>query len=151
MRYRIFTKQNPKIKDKFNIIIEYKEKDDEYNKLIKYIENYKQNTRIVVKKDYDEIIINKEDIIYYFSDKKNNYCKTKDDTYKIKGKLYEIEKQDSECLRISKSCIINIHKIKKFDMSISGKILIVMENGAKLEVSRRKVADIKEFLDERSI
>ena len=105
----------------------------------------------VKKKDYDEIIINKEDIIYYFSDKKNNYCKTKDDTYKIKGKLYEIEKQDSECLRISKSCIINIHKIKKFDMSISGKILIVMENGAKLEVSRRKVADIKEFLDERSI
>jgi len=37
------------------------------------------------------------------------------------------------------------------DMSISGKILAVMEDGSRLQVSRRKVCDIKDFLDERSI
>ncbi|MCI8545788.1 MAG: LytTR family transcriptional regulator [Clostridia bacterium] len=151
MKFKIFTKKNPKLENRINIIVEYKEQDEAYNKIIQYIKRYTENTKIIVRKDYDEIIINKEDIIYYFSDKKNNYCKTKDGTYKIRSKLYEIEKENSECLRISKSCIINTYKLQKFDMSISGKILAVMEDGSKLQVSRRKVCDIKDFLDERSI
>lgn len=151
MKYKIFTKQNPKLEDNINIIVEYKERDEDYNKIINYIKQYAEDTKIIVKKDYDEIVIKKEDIIYYFSDKKNNYCKTKDETYKIKSKLYEIEKENSECLRISKSCIINTQKLQKFDMSISGKILAIMEDDTKLQVSRRKVCDIKDFLDERSI
>lgn len=151
MEYKIFTKKNQNLENKINIIVEYKEKDESYYNLLDYLKKYSKNTKIIVKKDNEEILINKEDIIYYFSDKKNNYCKTKDNVYKIKSKLYQIEKENPDCIRISKSYVINTNKIQKFDMNISGKILVVMEDGTKLQVSRRKICDIKDFLDERSI
>lgn len=72
MKFKIFTKKNLKLENRINIIVEYKEQDEAYNKIIQYIKRYTENTKIIVRKDYDEIIINKEDIIYYFSDKKNN-------------------------------------------------------------------------------
>lgn len=139
MEYKIFTKKNTKLENKVNIIIEYSEKSELYYNLVEYLKKYNQNTKIIVKKDNEDIIINKEDILYYFSDKKNNYCKTKEDIYKIKSKLYEIEKENPECIRISKSYVINTNKLQKFDMNISGKIIAVMEDGTKLQVSRRKI------------
>lgn len=151
MEYKIFTKRNLKLEQEFNVIIEYKEKDEQYNDFLNYIKKYNKKTKIIVKKDNRDIIINKEDIIYYFSDKKYNYCKTKEDSYRIKSKLYEIEKNNPEYLRISKCNIINTNKIRNFDMNISGKIIIVMEDGSRLQVSRRKICEIKDFLDKLSI
>ena len=46
MKFKIFTKKNPKLENKINIIVEYKEQDEEYNKLIKYIKRYTENTKI---------------------------------------------------------------------------------------------------------
>ena len=97
------------------------------------------------------IEINYDDVICFFSDKKYNYCKTKEKTYKIKSKLYEVEKMDPNFIRISKGCIANSKHIKSFDISETGRIVVIFDDGSKDYVSRRKIKSIMEFLDERSI
>lgn len=41
--------------------------------------------------DNDIFIINVSDIILFFGEEKNNFCKTKDSIYKIKERLYYLE------------------------------------------------------------
>ena len=148
MEYKIFTKDNIKLENQINIIIECNKKDEQYEDLLQYIKRYNKEknkkTKVIVKKDNKEVFINKEDIQY-------NYCKTKEDSYRIKSTLYELEEDSIDYIRISKSYVINTDKIKKFDMSVSGKITVIMEDDNRLQVSRRKICEIKDFLDERSL
>ncbi|MBQ1317607.1 MAG: LytTR family transcriptional regulator [Lachnospiraceae bacterium] len=75
-------------------------------------------------------------------------------TYTVPAKLYEFEQAFGEHLfvRISKSELVNIRKIRKLDMSISGTIRIRMKNGYETYVSRRNVAKIRErLLTERPV
>ncbi|MBR6308393.1 MAG: LytTR family transcriptional regulator [Lachnospiraceae bacterium] len=77
-----------------------------------------------------------------------------DGTYTVSKKLYELEEELGErnFVRISKSEIVNIKKIKNLDMSVTGTIKICMKNGYETFVSRRNVGRIKErLLSERSV
>ena len=71
-----------------------------------------------------------------------------DGTYTVQKKLYELEEELGERIfvRISKSELVNIRKIKNLDMSMAGTIRIVMKNGYETYVSRRNVARIKNRL-----
>ncbi|MBR5896541.1 MAG: LytTR family transcriptional regulator, partial [Lachnospiraceae bacterium] len=77
-----------------------------------------------------------------------------DGTYTVQKKLYELEEELGErnFVRISKSEIVNIKKIKNLDMSVTGTIKICMKNDYETFVSRRNVSKIKErLLSERSV
>ena len=54
-------------------------------------------------------------------------------------------------MRISKNCIINIQHIKNFDVSKTGKIVINLDDGSSQFVSKRRIRDVLEFLDERKM
>ena len=95
--------------------------------------------------------INIKDIILFYSDKKNNYCRTKDGEYKVKNKLYELEKQSYNFVRISKSCIVNIEHVKSFDVKQTGTIIVKLDDNTTEIVSRRKIKDVMNYLEERSI
>ena len=74
--------------------------------------------------------------------------------YTVQKKLYELEEELGErnFVRISKSEIVNIRKIKNLDMSITGTIKLVMKNDYETFVSRRNVGKIKErLLSERAV
>lgn len=105
--------------DEFRVLIEYNSNNYFITNFENYITKYDSIMNMVIVKDkYNNYVhINKEDIVYFSSDKKINYCKTMDDQYVINKKLYEIEKLDKEYLRISKNCIVNIRQIECFDMS----------------------------------
>lgn len=134
-------------KNVVKINIEYNEPKKEISELIKYIEKY--NESIFINNDYilEEILL--KDIICFYSENKNNYCKTKNQSYKIKSKLYEIEKLNTDFMRISKNCIVNINHIKNFDISKTGSIKINLDDETFKIVSRRKIRDVIDFLDER--
>lgn len=92
------------------------------------------------------------DVILFFSEEKNNFCKTKDGIYKIKEKLYYLEEMLStkDFIRISNSSIININHVKCFNTSIIGKIVVKFKDGTEESVSKRKTAEIMKFLRDRS-
>ena len=134
------------------IIIKTHPLNEKVSRLINYINEFeKQDKKALINNNNIMEEIEYKDIIYFYSDKKYNYCRTKDKVFKIKSKLYEVEKMDPNFIRISKGCIANSNHIKCFDISETGRIIVVFDDDSKEFVSRRKLKSIMEFLDERSI
>ncbi|MFO7161703.1 MAG: LytTR family DNA-binding domain-containing protein, partial [[Clostridium] cellulosi] len=76
------------------------------------------------------------------------YAVTASDEYVLRYRLYELE----ECLkresfvRISNSEVVNLKKVKNFDLSFTGTICVTLTDGTVTYVSRRYVSRIKEVL-----
>ena len=140
-------------KDDIEILIKSPVLNEHVEILALYISQYEKNNDSKVLVNCNNTIkeISYDDIICFYSDKKYNYCKTKDKDYKIKSKLYEVENLSSNFIRISKGCIANYKHIKCFDISETGKIIVVFDDNSKEYVSRRKLKSIMNFLDERSV
>ena len=66
----------------------------------------------------------------------------------LRQRLYEMEERldSSRFVRISNSEIINLKKVKSFDMSFAGTICVSMSDSAVTYVSRRYVSKIKKIL-----
>jgi len=70
------------------------------------------------------------------------YCES--NVYESKQKLYELEElKVTDFLRISKSAIINLSKVKSLIPSISGRLEAVLQNGERVVISRQYVAELK--------
>ena len=108
--------------------------------------------QIIAMRNNDIFIINVSDVIMFFSEEKNNFCKTKDGIFLIKEKLYYLEDvlPSREFIRISNSTIINIKHVKCFNTSNIGRIVVKFKDGNEENVSRRRTAEIMKFLKDRS-
>ena len=135
-------------KDEVTINIELAENNNKVENLIDYIKEYGKN-KIVVYDGYNMIQIDIKDIMYFYSQGNYNFCKTKDKEYRVKSKLYEIEKKSEDFLRISKSCIINIQQVKSFDIGENRNIIVRFYDNSEQFVSRRKIKEVLNYLDER--
>ena len=98
--------------------------------------------------DYKLEIIKEENIVHIFADQGKVYIVTKDKEFTSKLTLNELENRlnKSYFLRISRGDIINLNKVKSFDLSFVGTIYVEMLNGDVLYVSRRKLKDVKNYL-----
>lgn len=149
MKIKITTKEDSTLKDdEIHISIETN-KVTQINKLIEYINLYSK--KIKAYKNNEIIELNLNDVITFYSDKKNNYCRTKEETYRVKYKLYEIENITKDFIRISKSTIVNINYVKCFDIGTTESVIVKLDDGTNEFVSRRKIKDVMRYLDERSI
>lgn len=76
------------------------------------------------------------------------FAVTKDGEYTLRLRLYEMEERlDPSCfVRISNSEIVNLRRVKSFDLSYTGTIRVVLRNGDTAFVSRRYVGKIKKVL-----
>lgn len=137
-------------KDEVNINIEVAENNKHIENMIKYIKEFNQK-EIVVYDDYNMVQININDILYFFSEGNYNFCKTKNKEYRVKSKLYEIDKISNDFLRISKGCIINIKQVKSFDIGTNRRIIVRFNDNSEQFVSRRKIKEVMNYLDERMI
>lgn len=134
--------------------IQHSDKNKNINELIEYLNYYELNYNnkiVVADDDYTLLEIEYNDIVIFYSDKKNNYCKVKDKKYMVRSRLYELEKISMDFIRISKNCIVNITHINKFDISETGKIIIKLDNDTEEIVSRRKTSEIMKYLESRRI
>lgn len=67
--------------------------------------------------------------------------------YSIKKPLYQIEEiLDSDFIRISKSTIVNLRKVKRVAPSLRGMMFIELKNDLKDNISRKYLADFKKAL-----
>lgn len=119
------------------------------NELIQISDNVL--TQIIGMQNNDIFIIDVKDIIVFFSEEKNNFCRTKDGIYRIKEKLYNLEEilSNKDFIRISNSAIININNVRCFNTSIIGSIIVKFKDGTEEKVSKRRVSDVMKFLKNR--
>lgn len=129
------------------VIIVSNRMDEEVNQIIARLGQEVPSMIAGFKEDVVCAIEPKEILRIYASDGKV-YAQTKNDTYRIRSRLYEMEKRlDSQgFVRISNSEIIQLRKVKNFDLSITGTICIVFQDGTRSYVSRRYVSKIKQIL-----
>jgi DNA-binding LytR/AlgR family response regulator len=91
-----------------------------------------------------------EDIIYFRASGNSLYAYTEQKAYEMKQKLFEMEKLLAyrNFIRVNKSNIVNIMKIKEIIPWFGGKILLRLYNTEeRIEVSRNYIKDFKQFLD----
>ena len=86
----------------------------------------------------------------YYVETVNNKTFLYGDTlvYESKLKLYELEEilHPNDFLRVGKSLIINLNKLKSFAPVLSGRLEAVLTNGERVTISRQYVGVLKERL-----
>lgn len=120
---------------------------EEINEIINELENISPKI-ISGFKDSKTYILNQDEIINIYANDKKVFAVTKDGEYTIRFRLYELEKRlnKNKFVRISNSEIINLRKVKNFDLSFNGTICVKLSNANTTYVSRRYVSKIKKIL-----
>ena len=87
-------------------------------------------------------------LIYYTeSIDKRTYVYTKEECYETKYRLYELEEiLNANFLRVSKSLVVNIRKVKSVRSELNGRMIAELLNGEKIVISRSYVKDLKRKL-----
>lgn len=99
-------------------------------------------------KDEKLEILDQTDLIHIYANSGKVLAVTDKGEYIIRLRLYELEERlkDSQFVRISNSEIINLNKVKSFDLSFTGTICVKLSNDAVTYVSRRYVSKVKKIL-----
>lgn len=93
-------------------------------------------------------VLEEADIIRVYASAGKVFAVTENGEYTVRLRLYELEERldKSTFARISNSEIINLKKVRHFDLRLTGTICVKMSNGTVTYVSRRHVAGIKRLL-----
>ena len=93
-------------------------------------------------------ILSPEDIIRFYAAGGKTFASVSKKEYILRQRLYELEEQLTKhsFVRISNSEIINLKKVRNFDLSLSGTICVTLSDGTATYVSRRYVSKIKKVL-----
>ena len=140
--------ENPNIQET-KITIECSKADSQIIKIISLINNYENNDKKIIGISKGETYcIEQNNILYFETVDRKTFCYTADGVYEIALKLYEIEEkyENTDYIRISKSSIVNLNKIKSIRPDFGGKILATMENNEKIYISRQYVPILKKKL-----
>ncbi|MFC3419338.1 LytR/AlgR family response regulator transcription factor [Salinicoccus hispanicus] len=108
----------------------------------------KDNKSLVLKQDDSYVIVDKSDIVFAEVYNKELTVYTIDEEIKTSQSLssfYESLPRES-FIQVSKSSILNVHKIKRVEAHFSGNLLSHLSNGMKTSISRRYVSQLKEKL-----
>ena len=118
------------------------------NELVDKIERLvKGSGSIVAKRDRVSYNIDLCDVVCFTSDDNKVFAHAGKEKLEVDEKIYELEESLPEnFLKINKSCIANIDKIKSFDATVTGTLAVNFKNGYRDFVSRRRMKHVKERL-----
>lgn len=140
------------------IIIEELQDDEEEQIIIKCREMTAEILRILaLLKAQDTFVAYDGNVIYrikpagiYYIDVVDNktFIYSKDKVYESKQKLYEWEESlaNRDFIRVSKSVLLNISKIKSLSPALSGRFEALLDNGDRIIISRQYMGDLKKRL-----
>ena len=102
---------------------------------------------ITVTRDRSTYFCKLTQIYYIESVDKHTYVYTREDCYESRDRLYELEeKLGMYYVRISKSMIVNLRKIRNVSAEPGGRMVAVLLNGERVIISRSYVKEIKRRL-----
>lgn len=132
--------------DGVKVIIECAEKNRDIEQLKQYIEKY--DVRMKGYKDGTMTLVDIRDVYYFETVDERTFLYTADDCLEIRYRMYELEElfAEKDFVRTSKSQIIHIRKMKSLTPQINRTIMVEMDNGEFLYISRKYVKDFKQKL-----
>lgn len=104
-----------------------------------------EKSEIIGYVDKSAIRLDESEICCFIVSDNKIFALTDGGKYQIKERLYQIESRlGGDFVKINQSCVANVKKIKHFDASFSGALMITFVNGHKDYVSRRQLRAVKE-------
>lgn len=128
------------------VVIQCSKVNDGVLRLKSHIERY--DHKLSAKKEEQYFFIDVSDVLYFESVDNRTFLYTVKDVMEIKQRLYELEDwlSEKDFIRISKSLIVNINKIRSLKPELNRTILVTMCNGEYLHISRRYVPAVRKLL-----
>ncbi len=136
----------PKPNEEDEIIIKCRNLDEDLMKIICRLKE--EESRVTAYQDRDIIKLYPKDIYYFESVDNKVFACCEKQVYEVRLKLYEIEDalSNSDFIRISKSVIVNLYKIKSVAPMFNGRFEAKLQNDEKIIISRQYVPDLKKAL-----
>lgn len=130
------------------ILIVTNQVTEEINELMRKLSGEAPQMLVGFMEDQAEPV-SPEEIIRVYAASGKVYAVTENKEYALRLRLYEAEKKLDRkyFVRISQSEIINLKKVKRFDLSFTGTIGVLLSDGTTSYASRRYVAKIKQLLE----
>lgn len=130
------------------IVLRCKSIDDEMLHILSFLKSRSQ--KLCAFKDKNELILLSPDTVYYcesVDEKVFLYCEN--NVYETALNLSELENNYSSIgfLRVSKSMVVNLNKIKRLKSYTSGRIEVHMNNDEKIIVSRHYAPILRQKLE----
>ena len=139
-------KLDPTVKETKVIIVTNK-MDQQVQSLMKRISQEQPQVLAGFRGD-SVALLQPEEVIRIYAASGKVYAATALGEYTLRLRLYELEERldQNRFVRISNSEIVNLRKVKGFDLSFSGTISVKLSDGTSTFVSRRYVSKIKNCL-----
>jgi DNA-binding LytR/AlgR family response regulator len=129
------------------IEIKYNPDDDQALKLINQIESSQGHLIGYHEETIYPILFN--DLYYAESIDDKVILYTKNDSFTSSYRLYQLEEMDDHFIRIHKSMVVNIKKIKAFRSTINAKLEAQLDNHERIEINRTYVKALKERMHQK--
>ncbi len=128
------------------IIVRCRHMDQQLLKLIYAIKAGRE--RITALQDGDYFQVAPDEIYYFEAVDSKVFLYLEKEVYETKLKLYELEEifRNTDFFRASKSCIVNLSKVKRLSPDFNGRFEALMRNGERVIISRQYVPVLKQKL-----
>ncbi|MCI8901023.1 MAG: LytTR family transcriptional regulator [Lachnospiraceae bacterium] len=128
------------------IIVRCRHMDQQLLKLIYAIKSGRE--RITALQDGDYFQVAPDEIYYFEAVDSKVFLYLEKEVYETKLKLYELEEifRNTDFFRASKSCIVNLSKVKRLSPAFNGRFEALMRNGERVIISRQYVPVLKQKL-----
>lgn len=120
---------------------------EEVQQLLRRISEEKPHAIVCYDED-SAVLVEQEQLIRVYGAKQKVYAQTELGEFTLRKRLYEMEilLDSGKFVRISNSEIVNLHYVRRLDLSITGTIGMQLKNGETVYVSRRYLSRIKTIL-----
>lgn len=129
------------------VVIRAEKITDEVNRIVSRLSEQTPDVLIGFRNEVAHVL-DESKLVRIFSAAGKVFAQGEKDEFTLRLRLYEVEEKLNNALfvRISNSEIINLKKVKGFDLSFVGTICVTFTNGTSTYVSRRYVSKIKKVL-----
>ena len=106
--------------------------------------------KLVGTREGESHLLDTKDILYIDTADKRTFLYTREAVYESTLRLYELEEglEGLEFLRSSRSALVNFRRVQSIRPELGGRLLVTMEGGERLYVSRQYAAAWREKLRE---
>ena len=119
---------------------------DDVQEIISFVKS--RRGQLSAEKDGQNIEIPLIDIFYAESVDNRVFIYTAKESYEVRLRLYELEDmlKNKSFLRVQKSMLLNLMKIKSIRPALSGRYSALLKNNEEIIISRKYVSDLKATL-----
>ena len=130
------------------VIINCPQADEDILRLVAMLRIYQRKLLGVL--NGEQHLLDVKDILYIDTTDKKTFLYTETAVYESALRLYELEDglRELDFPRAGRSVIVNFRKIKSIRPEMGGRMLVTMDNGEQVYVSRQYAGELKEKLRE---